>query len=154
MTHGRGREKVSGVGLFRRRREEEEPLAGLRGDGSVPFGGSVTPSAASPSVSPGPLPPPSAARPPTFVHAGAPQSTRIPARILRRRETGVTVAGAPRVRLELEVQPEGKPAFVIQAGVPVAPGDAGDVGDFADVVYDRDGRMVQVDLRPRLRPAR
>jgi hypothetical protein len=124
-------EEACDVSLFRRRPPDDDPLAGLRGDGSLtPFATSAPEPARAPGGSgsgPGPI--------------GA------------RYDTGVLSAGRPRLRLTIEVTPPGRQPFQLEANVVVPEGTAAEVGDTADVAYD-DGRLTEVRLRPAIRPAR
>jgi len=124
------------MGLFRRRRDEEDPLAALRGDGTSAFG---TPTVGVTSAVPvsTPLPAPSP-------DAGADG----PARIIARRDTGVLVAGVPRARLTIALPGGGS----FETTVLVAPGSAAEIGDPVDLVSEDGERGVR--LRPAVRPAR
>jgi len=70
---------------------------------------------------------------------------------MARRETGVLVAGAPRLELTIELRPaRGAPVVVKHRAVAPA-GSASDVGDKVTVALDRRGTVVDVDFRPAIR---
>lgn len=110
---------------LRRRRDDEDPLAALRGDGSSPFGYSA------------PYERAEAVTEPTKHTGGV-------GRITARHDTGIEVAGVPRVRLTIALE-DGK---TFEAIVLAAPGSAAEVGDTVDIA---DGGTVR--LRPEIRPA-
>jgi hypothetical protein len=127
------------MGLFRRRRDDDDPLAGLRGDGTSPFGGVAS------SMSTVPVPAP-------LPRIESEASDQTVARIVARRETGVVVAGSPRTRLTIEVSEPGKGPSTFDTNVIIPAGSAAAVGDLVDLEFvDREPR---VRLRPAIRPTR
>lgn len=117
--------------MFWRRKQEEDPFAALRGDGTPALPGMDTPPARA---------------------ERAPEG-RFPGRILGRRETGVLVAGVPRVELSIEVRPpDGTRAVVSHRAVPPT-GSASAAGDEVTVAVDRHGTVVGVVFRPAIRRA-
>ena len=120
--------------MFWRRRREEDPFAALRGDGTPMLPGMAAAEPVSPSRS-----------------RRVPEG-RLPGRILARRDTGVAIAGVPRLELTIEVRPEdGPPLVVVHRTVPPV-GSASEAGDAVTVAVDRHGTVIGVAFRPAIRP--